>query len=49
MYVIDSYCSVVSYKVLCCSLSIEIDADTTVRDSGSESNNFGASDFSDSM
>ena len=47
MYVIDNYCSVVSYEVLCCSLSVEIDADTTVGDSGSETDSFGASDFGD--
>ena len=47
MYVIDSYCSVVSYKVLCCSLSVEIDADTTVGDSGSKTNSFRVSDFGD--
>ena len=47
MYVIDSYCSVVSYEVLCCNLSVEIVADTTVGDLGSEMDSFGASDFGD--
>ena len=47
MYVIDCYCSVVSYEVLFCSLSVKIDADTIIGDSIGETDSFEASDFCD--